>query len=450
MPKTSRVVDPNGYMTVRGCPVSSWGIFDYGAGQIGLDGDPMRIVKVLRPESAINNASAIASFKTLPLIDDHEFLSGDDTSVTAPEDYGVQGVMTENVWYDAPWLRADLKIFSRSLREAIDAGKCELSLGYECDYILQPGTLDGEPYEVIQTNMRGNHIALVDAARVPGAKVLDGKAFDYMKFDVIPSKKETTMKLKKGKGADSDAMALLRQLVPALQQYVAANSTEAAPGDQGAEAGLGESQSVPDEDEEGEQPPMTTPGDNGVEAPVQATPAEGTPAEGAPAVAAPAEGGEGELVTILKQVITALKGGAVGADEVEGGEGVALDADKGVTLDGNEPEGKVSEGPTEGKHIGDAAMIRQEIYKDMSERDSLYKRVSPIIGAFDCSTMSAVDLAAYSAKKLGLKVEAKHARPALDAYLMGVKRQAPVAPVSLKAADAAECSAIAQFLKEAN
>ena len=41
----------------------------------------------------------------------------------------------------------------------LQSGKTDLSLGYTCDFVMQPGNYDGTPYEVIQTNMRGNHIA---------------------------------------------------------------------------------------------------------------------------------------------------------------------------------------------------------------------------------------------------------------------------------------------------
>ena len=38
--QTAREIDKNGFLTIMGCPISSFGIFDYSAGQVGLDGDP--------------------------------------------------------------------------------------------------------------------------------------------------------------------------------------------------------------------------------------------------------------------------------------------------------------------------------------------------------------------------------------------------------------------------
>ncbi|MGQ4806653.1 DUF2213 domain-containing protein, partial [Escherichia coli] len=127
---TARRIDDNGFLLVSGCPISSFGIFDYSAGQLGLPGDPMRIVKVFRPESAVNDPAAIDSFKNVPLINDHEMLSGfqGDKENTAPEDYGLDGVLTGNVYYEAPWMRGDLKVFSRKMQNDLANGKKDLSL----------------------------------------------------------------------------------------------------------------------------------------------------------------------------------------------------------------------------------------------------------------------------------------------------------------------------------
>ncbi|WVW37750.1 DUF2213 domain-containing protein [Aeromonas phage Gekk3-15] len=436
---TARHVDSNGYLTVKGCPISSWGIFEYSAGQIGLEGDPDRIVKVYRPKEALNNPKTIESFKNLPLIDDHEFLSGDDPSVTAPEDYGVEGIITGKVWFADDWLRSDLKVFSRKLRESIDAGKTEVSLGFDCDYILSPGIFNGEEYEVVQDNLCGNHIALVDKARVTGARVLDGKAFDFMRFDIIPHKKELPMSQKnkgttiprKGRGLDSAAVeklkGLLPQLMPALQQFLQEEAQEPQ-----HQAGADEPDVAVD--------PMATGADEpdaAVDPEVGAEPevAPASPEVGAEPEVAPAtpEGGEADLnqvIQLLTQLCQKLGGGAA-ADEVEPGNGVALDEQpdaNGVAQDEEVPEVKMQ--------AADSATLRKEIYADMAAKDALYRRVSPIIGAFDHASMSCDDLVDYSNKKLGISAKRVHGRIALDSYLMGVSK-ASVQNPQKKAADAA-------------
>lgn len=447
---TARIVDANGFMTVKGCPVSSWGIFEYSAGQIGLDGDPLRIVKVFRPKEALNNPKTIESFKNLPLIDDHEFLSGDDPSVTAPEEYGVEGIMTERVWFDESWLRADLKIFSRKLRKLIDSGKSDVSLGFDCDYVLAPGKFQGEAYEVVQDNIRGNHIAVVDEARVTGARVLDGKAFDYMRFDIIPSKKESVMPLKnkapvarrKGRALDSNAVEQLKALLPALAQFLSEEATE--PAHQGGEEPVVVEEPVVD----GDEPTVVEEPVVSVEEPVMTEEPVASVEEPAAAVEAPAANID-QLIQAVTQLCNALSG-TQAADTVEPDDAVALDSE-GVALDNNElpvateDENKAEE-PIMTAKAADQA-LRKSIYADMAAKQSLYGRVSPIIGAFNHAEMSCDDLVDYSNKKLGIKANRVTGRVALDSYLMGVSK-ATKAPAA-RAADSAVAShdAIDQYLK---
>src|ERR1700692_1175295 len=220
---TSREIDDNGFLLVKGCPISSYGIFDYGAGQLGLPGDPNRIVKVFRPECAVSDPSAIESFKKVPFMVDNTMLSGfdDDDGAAAPEEKGLDGVLTSNVYYQAPWMLGDLKIFSRKAQRYLATGKKDLSLGYSCDFLLTPGVWDGQPYEVVQTNMRGNHIALVDEGRVPGARVLDGLCFDHLSFSAVqPSSEDNNMAGKGRTKAMDNAVAQLKALLPALEAYL--------------------------------------------------------------------------------------------------------------------------------------------------------------------------------------------------------------------------------------
>jgi uncharacterized protein len=67
-----------------------------------------------------------------------------------------------------------------------------LSLGYRCVYAKASGIFDGQPYDYIQRKLRGNHLALVDAARCDVAVLDQHMAFDH--FDLaLDNSKETTM-----------------------------------------------------------------------------------------------------------------------------------------------------------------------------------------------------------------------------------------------------------------
>lgn len=55
----------------------------------------------------------------------------------------------------------------------------------------------------------------------------------------------------------------------------------------------------------------------------------------------------------------------------------------------------------------------------IADRDALYAKVSPFIGAFDHASMTADALAAYAVKKLEVPAKAGTERVALDAWLHG-------------------------------
>ena len=434
---SSRFRDSNGFLLVKGCPVSSFGIFDYSAGQLGLDGDPNRIVKVFRPEEAIADPDAIKSFRDIPLINDHEMLSGfqeDGDSVTAPEDYGIDGVMTSNVYYDAPWMRGDLKIFSREMQDALSSGKKDLSLGYSCDFEVRPGVFNGQPYEVVQTNMRGNHIALVDVGRVPGAKVLDGLVFDHLSFD-RPSKKEVNMKLKSKKTVDN-AVQQLKALLPALAEFLNEEATEAAH-QGGAE---GEAEAGAEEVAQGAAEGAA----KGAEAGAELEEDQGEMHAGVEHE----HGESGQLPALIAEVETLLgklkaamgsgtdEGAENGEDEVEsaireGGESAVTqdededDKDKAKARRESSDEteqGRASPGPAAGKNskAGDAAI--RGFYADLAAKSGIYNRLSEVVGAFDHASMDAAGVARYGVKKLGLKAAKGFEMMALDAYLTGVEK----------------------------
>lgn len=429
---TAKSIDNNGFLLVKGCPISSFGIFEYGAGQLGLSGDPMRIVKVYRPEAAVNDPAAIESFKNVPLINDHKMLSGfeGDENATAPEEYGVSGILTSNVYYDGPWMRGDLKVFSREMQDLLNKGKKDLSLGYSCDFELKQGVFDGQAYEAVQTNLRGNHIALVDEGRVAGARVLDGLCFDHLRFDVSPSDKGNDMSKKVTSGAMDNAVAQLKALLPALEQYLNEEASEPAHQD-----ATGSENAEPIEKENPE--------------PVSTDPSEMEENE---------TGGESDLPTLIQNVeavLAQLKAMVPSADNQKG-EG----NDEGSTTEQAEVVGSKDEAIEDGeiqpakegestpeaeaaslsKTAADAAL--RSFYADVAAKNSIYDRLSKVVGAFDSAAMDSRQVAEYGVKKLGIKCDMKFAATALDAYLVGIEKAEKTTQhrVAVRAADSKAAS----------
>lgn len=166
----SKTIDENGFWLVEDNPVSIEGVFPYYGKTIDKRLDPDRIYQVFRPFEELSTPETLKSFDGIPFIDGHEML-GD--GFTPADKRPAAGVMM-NPRAENGTLRADLKIFSEGLKDKIAGGKKELSLGYQCTYELRRGVWNGKPYDAIQRDLRGNHIALVDQGRMgAGVRVYD-------------------------------------------------------------------------------------------------------------------------------------------------------------------------------------------------------------------------------------------------------------------------------------
>lgn len=179
---SAREYDDYGWMEVKGNPISKIGIFEYPGFQIKGAPDPNAIYKVYRPEEELSRPETIESFKLVPFINEHAML-GD--GYKNAEDKGVEGVIGEDVYYDAPYLRGNIKVFAKRMLESLDAGKIELSPGYLCEFVPEKGVYNGERYDYVQRNIRGNHLALVETGRSGrDVSVMDSVVMDSMTITI--------------------------------------------------------------------------------------------------------------------------------------------------------------------------------------------------------------------------------------------------------------------------
>jgi len=179
MAESARKEDFNGYIEIDDNPISKVGIFPYlgseidPGGSLGLDAE--KIYRIYRPAEELDNQECVDSFKLVPWVIDHEMvgdrLGGSDTK-------RIEGVTGEKVYFDPidKFLKANLRVFSRNLKEILENGKKELSIGYVSRYDMTPGIFDGEPYDGVQRDLRGNHLALVREGRAgKDVRVLDSR-----------------------------------------------------------------------------------------------------------------------------------------------------------------------------------------------------------------------------------------------------------------------------------
>lgn len=204
---TARQYDTNGWFEIKRNPLSKVGIYDYSGAQIGAPpADASKIFRVYRPATELADPETLASFKLVPLIDDHTMIG---EGFTAPETKGIAGVIGEDVYFEGDTLYGNPKIYSKSLAQKIKNGKTELSCGYRCRYDFTPGEWNGQQYDVVQRRLRGNHVALVDEGRMgPEVSILDHKMV------ITVDAKETTP-------VDDELKAVLAAIVARLDKLEA-------------------------------------------------------------------------------------------------------------------------------------------------------------------------------------------------------------------------------------
>lgn len=130
------------------------------------DGSPRR---EYRPRAEVFDAASMRTFAMVPVTDDHppEML----TSRNAKK-YAV-GAVGEQIRQDGDKIAAPIMVYDEDTIRKMQGGKVAVSCGYQCDLVHKPGTSpEGDKYDAIQTNIRGNHVAIVDYGRAgTGVKV---------------------------------------------------------------------------------------------------------------------------------------------------------------------------------------------------------------------------------------------------------------------------------------
>lgn len=174
----TKEVDDNGFWRIRENPLSKEGVFPYLGKQIDKSLEPNKIYYVYRPIHELANPETVESFNAIPLIDEHEMIG---EGFTKYDNRPAAGVVYNTKVVDNKLL-GDIRIFSESLKEEIENGKKELSMGYSCRYEPAQGIFDGKKYDFIQTDLRGNHVALVNRGRMGSdVRVYDQKiTFDTL------------------------------------------------------------------------------------------------------------------------------------------------------------------------------------------------------------------------------------------------------------------------------
>ncbi len=438
MDKSARVEDFNGWPEIKDNPLSKVGIFQYRGAQLSVPAhqrdrvtlDPNRMYSILRPADELGSPETIDSFKLLPWIDNHAMLGSAEQGLMRPEQKGIQGVTGQEVRFDPEALGdgallGNIKVFSSAMKDLIDAGKKELSCGYRCDYDWTPGTWNGKPYDAVQRNIRGNHLALVKKGRMgPGVAVLDHSDADLSITCDSPIGTTTMAENTSTNAAEGGASggASLEELREAFAQVVA-KVDEALQGVAALKDKLGGTDSGHDD---------PAPGEGGEKEKVRAL--EGEPGQ-AEAIANGADKGAQDEHVGFDKLVEHLVGKGyteeaakkIAADIGREKYGEATmerksEAGRGDAKDGKGKDGKGKDAETEEERrrresagMDEAEMMRR-VSSRMAARDRLASQLAKHVGTFDHADMDEQQVASYGCKKLGLKVPAGHESTALSVY----------------------------------
>jgi uncharacterized protein len=361
--ESRRHYDQNGWAEIRDNPISKVGVFQYSGGVVDPDGslglDRNKFYNVYRSAEELQDPECLDSFRLLPWIDEHVMLGATEAGLKPAEEKGIHGVIGEDVYFKDGYLRCNLKIFSEKMAKKIDKdGKKELSIGYRCLYAQESGVYDNTHYDFVQKEIRGNHIALVHKGRSGSdVAVLDGFKLTLDGKELIMAKKEDEMKAKDNMGEEEETMDSLRKENMDLKEKLKKKE---------AEAKDVEPEDFVDKAKVSDK--MAKDGD------------------------------------------TKKKDG----DECKSEDKMAEDKKK----DGMDAlEQTVSELQAEVKALRDNG--EKALFSRISRRDTLAKKLLPVIGAFDHKEKTLEEVEQYAVKKLGITCKPGHESSVLDGYLAG-------------------------------
>jgi 8-oxo-dGTP pyrophosphatase MutT (NUDIX family) len=373
---TARVTDSNGWPEIKGNPLSKAGVFPYLGKSIPGAPDPTKVYNVLRPPEELADPACINSFKLTPWIAGHTMLGH---GFTPAEQKGIDGIVGEDLYFDGEFLRGNIKAFTQKMNNLIGGDINELSLGYRCRYEYSPGVWQGQPYDYIQRNIRGNHLALVENGRC-GAEVavLDHLTvtFDAKEFSMAdPVEKPVVAKDEDAATAGPD-LAAIKAAIDALGPVIEM---------------INEFKATLAKSEASEEA-----GEAAVEAAANAMPIDAED----PACIDNLPATMDEAIATIKSLRKELK--TVKAKPVA------------------------------------TAMDEKDFITAIAARDNMARRLSVVVGTFDHSEMTVTDVAKYGVDKLGLKAIKGQEASALDGYLTASEKLSKTTRVVTHAQDSAD------------
>jgi hypothetical protein len=164
---SKREITPEGYLKVS-AKVAKIGLQEYAPIEFVNSNAPEDIktksgtIKLLRPENEVSDKEALATIESVPVTDGHPSEFVDASNVTQVQ----KGFSKPGVKYENGFVFADLIIQDSALIKRVQSGKDQVSLGYRSKIKWGAGVDDNYgAFDGTQTQIRVNHIAIVDSGR---------------------------------------------------------------------------------------------------------------------------------------------------------------------------------------------------------------------------------------------------------------------------------------------
>jgi hypothetical protein len=184
----------DGYLAVR-AKAARVGVYQYSGAEVDPDNShglrDQAMVNVLRDADQVFDARSLGSFVGKPITDDHPT---EGVNAGNWRDHA-RGVIMGAV-KDGDHVGFDLAFLDGATIAKVDAGKVELSNGYSCK--LEFGDFqaaDGTKCAARQTNITGNHVALVDRGRAGAScRIGDAAICDSLPSNILDRTQEKPVK----------------------------------------------------------------------------------------------------------------------------------------------------------------------------------------------------------------------------------------------------------------
>lgn len=180
----------NGCLICFNVPIARTGTYQYLKEELGLDGTG--IVNVYREPEEVFDQKTIASFNGKAFTDTHP--SVDVTSDNWDQfSKGMVQDVRRGKGNESDLLIADIIVSDPVTINQIESGaKREVSAGYECEYVEKNG-------KIYQTNIRGNHVALVQCGRAGHQVRIKDEGINKRKYSFVKTLQKAIRNLDEAK-----------------------------------------------------------------------------------------------------------------------------------------------------------------------------------------------------------------------------------------------------------